>query len=155
MPSCRLKDTKIDDIDELLRDYRSNDVNKLLRDLRSSGVTDLVYTTTYDTSTGETSYIDGGGNSISQEQYDVQVAARAALDQIPEVTAEQILNEASDNDIDEPEFGSARSKAEDEDEDENTDDDNSEGKEAEEVEPSSKKRKITTSTLLKHLATSS
>ena len=69
MPPRRLQDTEIDDIDEVLYEYRSNDIrssdiDKLLGDLRSSGVTDLVYTTTYNTSTGETGYIDVNGNSI-------------------------------------------------------------------------------------------
>ncbi len=57
-------------------------MNNIIADLSRGGVTDLVYTVTHDEHTGKTGYIDGDGNSVSQEQYDAQVAAHAAQDQI-------------------------------------------------------------------------
>ncbi len=65
----------------------------MLYELSYDDVTNLVYTIVYDKSTGETSYINSNSNSVLQEQYDVQITTRATLDQILEVTVEEILNE--------------------------------------------------------------
>ena len=67
--------------------------NQRLRDLDRGGVTDLVYTTVMNARTGETGYIDGDGNEVTQEQYDAQATARATIDVIPEMIVEQILEE--------------------------------------------------------------
>jgi hypothetical protein len=72
-------------------------VNSMLRGLDRSGVSDLVYTTVRDFQTGQTRYIDGDGNQVSQAAFEAQRTARQALGQISEVTAEEILRELSDD----------------------------------------------------------
>jgi len=69
MSSYCVIDTKIDNIDKVLYNYRSNNIregntNKILYNLRGGSVTNLVYTTTYNTSTSKTSYINSSSNSI-------------------------------------------------------------------------------------------
>jgi len=65
------------------RARQDENFRQMLAGLDRGGVIDLVFTTIYDTATGERSYIDGDGNSVSQEQVDAQDAARAALAEMP------------------------------------------------------------------------
>jgi len=62
------------------------------------GVSSLVATTVVDTTTGQTTFMDENGNSLTQEQVDAQNTARAALENVPEITAEDILAESSEDD---------------------------------------------------------
>jgi hypothetical protein len=78
------------------RDRLNQAFRQAVGDLDRGGVSDLVYTTIRDHTTGETSYIDGNGNPVSQEQVDAQNAAMAAIAQIPEMTAEEVLQVESD-----------------------------------------------------------
>jgi hypothetical protein len=41
------------------------DINLIIRDLDRGGVSDLIYTATHDSRTGEISYIDRNGNLVS------------------------------------------------------------------------------------------
>ena len=74
-----------------------NRIDEMMQSLSEGGVTSLTYQTVHDTTTGETSYIDGHGNTVTQDEADAQDAARAALDQIPEVTAEEVMDESNDD----------------------------------------------------------
>jgi hypothetical protein len=41
------------------------DINLIIKDLDRGGVSDLIYTATHDSRTGEISYIDRNGNLVS------------------------------------------------------------------------------------------
>jgi hypothetical protein len=64
----------------------------------SGGVSSLVATTVIDITTGQTTFMDENGNSLTQEQVNAQNTARAALKNIPEITVEDILAESSEDD---------------------------------------------------------
>jgi hypothetical protein len=78
------------------RDQLNQEFRRTVGDLDEGGASDVMYTTMYDDTTGETFYINGNSNAISKEQYDAQEAAVAALTIIPEITAEEILQVESD-----------------------------------------------------------
>jgi hypothetical protein len=81
------------------RNQQSENFRQAMRDLFHSGVTDLVYTKVHDATTGETSYIEGNGNTVSQAQVDAQNAARTALTMMPEIDAEKILATEADDEM--------------------------------------------------------
>jgi hypothetical protein len=74
-----------------------NNVNASLRALDRGGVSDIAYTAFRNIQTGETRYIDSDGAPVSQAVVDAQTTAREALGRIPEVTAEEILRDMSDD----------------------------------------------------------
>jgi hypothetical protein len=77
----------------------SEAVCQILGNLSSgSGVSSLVAITVVDITTGQTTFIDENGNSLTQEQVDMQNTACAALENVPEITVEDILAERSEND---------------------------------------------------------
>jgi hypothetical protein len=79
---------------------RQNDeLREWLLDLNRGGVSSLVYTTVHDQLTGETSYIDGNGNRVSEADYKAQQTAYAAVAAMPEVSAEEILQVQSDDEM--------------------------------------------------------
>jgi hypothetical protein len=57
----------------------------------------LVAITVINIITGQITFIDENGNSLTQEQVDIQNTARTALENIPEITIEDILIEYSKN----------------------------------------------------------
>jgi hypothetical protein len=61
------------------------------------GISSLVTTTVINITTGQTTFIDENSNSLTQEQVNAQNTARAALENIPKITTENILAESSKN----------------------------------------------------------
>jgi hypothetical protein len=76
--------------------------NKAIRQIlgnlsSSSGISNLVAITIIDITTGQTTFIDENDNSLTQEQVNIQNTACTALENIPEITIEDILVECSEN----------------------------------------------------------
>jgi len=75
--------------------------NCMFKDLSRGGITNLVYIIIIDMQTGKMGYINGNGNKVLQAQVNAQEAARAALDAISKTTAEQIMDEADEDEDEE------------------------------------------------------
>jgi hypothetical protein len=76
----------------------SEAIRQILGNLSSGGgVSSLVAITIINITTGQTTFMDENSNSLTQEQVNTQNTARAALENIPEITTENILAERSEN----------------------------------------------------------
>jgi hypothetical protein len=63
----------------------------------SGGISSLVAITVINITTGQTTFIDENSNFLTQEQVNIQNTARATLENIPEITIEDILAKRSEN----------------------------------------------------------
>jgi hypothetical protein len=76
----------------------SETTRQILNNLSNSdSISSLVTTIIINITTGQTTFIDENSNSLTQEQVNAQNTARAALENIPEITIENILAESSKN----------------------------------------------------------